>query len=300
MRAWSSFLLLIALSAFADYPAIRSQVTAIQVTPRVYYVQVQPGVASAANEGYNSNAGFVVTGEGVVVIDALGTPALGKALREAIRKVTAQPVKRVILTHYHADHFYGLEPFKEEGAGVWAQRAALEYLDSGEAQRRLAQAAQEPRGPDHEPVGEERLVVVLLVEEVGVDVVAAAHHLAADDGPAALVGPEVRGAGHDEEQQRGASEQDPGAFEGIEQGAGGPWAGRSARVVGHHFCGICISALALRSPVTSSIVRRPNWRFTRPPSALVGAKGTSFENQFVIVLLRPSGYASTVVTRVQS
>jgi len=128
-------------AAAADYPPIKAKVVPIQVTPRVFYVQGEPGIASAANEGFNSNAGFVVTDDGVVVIDALGTPALGNALLQAIRRVTPKPVKRVILTHYHADHFYGLEPLKAAGADVWAHRAALEYLESGEAQRRLQQRA---------------------------------------------------------------------------------------------------------------------------------------------------------------
>jgi len=135
-------LLLAALASHAaDYPPIKAKVTPIEVTPRVYYVQGQPGVASTANEGFNSNAGFVVTDEGVVVIDALGTPALGNALLEAIRVITPKPVRRVIVTHYHADHFYGLEPLKKAGAEVWAHRAALEYLDGGEAERRLQQRA---------------------------------------------------------------------------------------------------------------------------------------------------------------
>jgi glyoxylase-like metal-dependent hydrolase (beta-lactamase superfamily II) len=126
-----------------EYPSLQSRVAAIAVTPRVYFVQGQPGIASAANEGFNSNAGFVVTEEGVVVIDALGSPALGNALLNAIRRVTSKPVRRVILTHYHADHFYGLEPLKEAGAEVWAHRAALEYLDGGEAERRREQRARD-------------------------------------------------------------------------------------------------------------------------------------------------------------
>lgn len=127
----------------AGYPPIKSVVAPIKVTERVYYVQGQPGVASAANEGYNSNAGFVVTGEGVVVIDALGTPALGAALREAIGRVTREPIRRVILTHYHADHFYGLAPLKAAGADVWAHKAGREYLESGEAERRREQRARD-------------------------------------------------------------------------------------------------------------------------------------------------------------
>ena len=131
------------LAAAEDYPPIHSRVVATQVTPRVFFVQGGTGVASAANEGFNSNAGFVVTGAGVVVVDALGTPALGKALREAIASVTKEPIRRVILTHYHADHFYGLKPLKDAGAEVWAHEAAREYLDGGEAERRREQRSRD-------------------------------------------------------------------------------------------------------------------------------------------------------------
>ena len=131
------------LAVAVDPVALKSKVTPIEVTPRVYYVQGQPGVASAANEGYNSNAGFVVTNDGVVIIDALGTPALGVALVKAIRRVTPKPIRRVIVTHYHADHFYGLEPLKRAGAEVWAQSLAKEYLDGGEGARRLEQRARD-------------------------------------------------------------------------------------------------------------------------------------------------------------
>ena len=136
-------LILAANAGAADYPALKSSVTPIAVTPRVYYVQGLPGVASAANEGFNSNAGFVVTDGGVVVIDALGTPALGAALLKSIRAITPKPIRRVIVTHYHADHFYGLEPLKAAGAEVWAQSLAKEYLDSGEGVRRLEQRARD-------------------------------------------------------------------------------------------------------------------------------------------------------------
>jgi glyoxylase-like metal-dependent hydrolase (beta-lactamase superfamily II) len=48
-------------------------------------------------------------------------------------------VKRVIVSHYHADHFYGLAAFKDAGAEIWAQRRAQAYLTSGQASDRLAQ-----------------------------------------------------------------------------------------------------------------------------------------------------------------
>jgi glyoxylase-like metal-dependent hydrolase (beta-lactamase superfamily II) len=124
-----------------SFAAFGLELQPIQVKPHVYYVQGRPGVASAANEGFNSNAGFVITDAGVVVIDALGTPALGRALVRVIHTITPKPIKRVVVTHYHADHFYGLKAFKDAGADIWAHRAALEYFDSGEAQRRLDQRA---------------------------------------------------------------------------------------------------------------------------------------------------------------
>jgi glyoxylase-like metal-dependent hydrolase (beta-lactamase superfamily II) len=113
----------------------------------VYYIIGLSGVPDAVNEGHTSNAGFVVTEEGVVVFDALGTPALGYRMLQHIREVTDRPVRYVVISHYHADHIYGLQAFKEHGDApkVLAQRGALGYVggtaaSQGEdAERRLAQ-----------------------------------------------------------------------------------------------------------------------------------------------------------------
>jgi glyoxylase-like metal-dependent hydrolase (beta-lactamase superfamily II) len=103
--------------------------TPIRVSDRLYYVEGLPGVASPRNQGFNSNAGFVVTADGVVVVDALGTEPLGRALVAAIRQVTPKPIRRVVVTHYHADHFYGLGPLKDAGADIWAHQLGRAYLE---------------------------------------------------------------------------------------------------------------------------------------------------------------------------
>lgn len=131
------------LAAAMPEAGLHAKIEPQQVSPHAWFVQGGTGVASSANEGFNSNAGFVVTDDGVVVVDALGTPALGEALLAAIRRVTPRPVRRLVLTHYHADHFYGAGTFKAAGAEVWAQQAAREYLTSGEAERRREQRAQD-------------------------------------------------------------------------------------------------------------------------------------------------------------
>lgn len=111
----------------------------IRISPHVYYVQGEAGMASQANKGFMSNAGIVVTGNGVLVFDALGTPALGEALVRAIRGITAQPIRRVIVSHYHADHFYGLQALKAAGAEVWANRRGKATLESDDTRKRYEQ-----------------------------------------------------------------------------------------------------------------------------------------------------------------
>ena len=115
------------------------ELTPQRISEHVWFFQGATGVASAANKGFMSNAGFVVTGDGVVVFDALGTPALGRAMVAAIGKITGEPIRRVIASHYHADHIYGLQALKAAGAEIWAHRKAEIYLASDLATSRLAQ-----------------------------------------------------------------------------------------------------------------------------------------------------------------
>ncbi len=113
--------------------------TPIRASERVYYVQGTGGMATAANAAFNSNAAFVVTDDGVVVFDALGTPALGAQLKQAIATVTRQPVRLVIVSHYHADHFYGLQSLTGPGVEIWAHEKARTTLESESTRSRLDQ-----------------------------------------------------------------------------------------------------------------------------------------------------------------
>ncbi|WP_026278558.1 MULTISPECIES: MBL fold metallo-hydrolase [unclassified Thioalkalivibrio] len=98
------------------------------------------GIPDPDNEGHTSNAGFVVTDEGVVVYDALGTPPLGFEMIRRIKEVTEQPIKYVIAGHYHADHIYGLQAFADHtDAKIIGQSRAKDYLDSPGAAARLEQ-----------------------------------------------------------------------------------------------------------------------------------------------------------------
>lgn len=138
--AWLAAAALLVPSAHA---APDVALTPKRISEHCWFFQGDTGVASAANKGFMSNAGFVVTTDGVVVFDALGTPVLGEAMIVAIRKITTQPIRRVVVSHYHADHIYGLQAFKAIGAKIWAQRKAQDYIASSVSAERLAQRRQE-------------------------------------------------------------------------------------------------------------------------------------------------------------
>jgi glyoxylase-like metal-dependent hydrolase (beta-lactamase superfamily II) len=135
----ASFALCCGGMARAEEPALR----ATQVADRVWFVQGAAALGSPANRNFISNAGFIVTDDGVVVVDALGSPALAAELLAEIRRVTPQPVRYVVVTHYHADHIYGLQAFKAAGATVLAHSTGREYLTSDTAQKRLEASRQE-------------------------------------------------------------------------------------------------------------------------------------------------------------
>jgi glyoxylase-like metal-dependent hydrolase (beta-lactamase superfamily II) len=136
-RALLLSLALVAPCAMAQSPPQAPAMTPQQVSPSAWFVQGLSALGSPANQNFISNAAFVVTPAGVVVIDALGSPALAQRLMAEIRKVTPQPVTHVILTHYHADHIYGLQVFKAAGAKVIAHGGARDYLASDTARLRL-------------------------------------------------------------------------------------------------------------------------------------------------------------------
>jgi glyoxylase-like metal-dependent hydrolase (beta-lactamase superfamily II) len=144
LTAWLMAALVSAMPAGAVEPvADKPFMQARQVVPSIYYVQGLSEMGSSANQNFISNAGFVVTPAGVVVVDALGSPELARRLMAQIRKVTSKPIHTVVVTHYHADHIYGLQVFKEAGARIVAHEAAREYLTSETAQLRLQSSRQE-------------------------------------------------------------------------------------------------------------------------------------------------------------
>lgn len=120
------------------YPPLEIEMEAKKLAEHTYQIQGKAGIATD-NGGFISNAGFVVTDAGVVVVDCLGSPPLAVEMLKRIRKVTDQPIKKVIITHYHADHLYGAQVFKELGAEIIAPIGSYKYINAESTPLRLAE-----------------------------------------------------------------------------------------------------------------------------------------------------------------
>jgi glyoxylase-like metal-dependent hydrolase (beta-lactamase superfamily II)/dienelactone hydrolase len=123
-----------ALSGEALYNSDKAPQSALYDLPR----EVVPGVWSAigataprtyANSGHNNNLSFVVTGDGVVVVNAGDNYLLAKALHEEIRKITDQPVKYVVLENGQGHAMLGSGYWKEQGATIIAHEDAAHEIE---------------------------------------------------------------------------------------------------------------------------------------------------------------------------
>ena len=121
MRAISLFAsLFIGLSAHAADLVL----TPVPVAPDTYAVIGDLGGQTYENEGLNNNLGFVVTDDGVLVINTGPTARVAKALHAAIRKLTDKPVKWVVNVNSQNHYWHGNGYFKALGATIVAHKEA--------------------------------------------------------------------------------------------------------------------------------------------------------------------------------
>lgn len=97
-----------------------------------YFLAVDPEPAPS-NFGFFSNPAFVVTSEGVVVVDTGGSVQIGEMLIRQIKTVTNKPVVAIFNTHIHGDHWLGNHAFVEAypDVKIYAHPKVNEHVKNG-------------------------------------------------------------------------------------------------------------------------------------------------------------------------
>ncbi|MEZ5453655.1 MAG: quinoprotein relay system zinc metallohydrolase 1 [Thiothrix sp.] len=82
-----------------------------EVAPKTYVLEGKIEDFSRKNGGFIVNTGYIVTDDGVVVIDSGPSKRFGEQQRTLIEQSTGKQVTRLYLTHHHPDHFLGNQAY---------------------------------------------------------------------------------------------------------------------------------------------------------------------------------------------
>ncbi len=82
--------------------------------------------------GEDSNTTFIITTEGVIIIDTRPTPTEARKVLKEIRKLTDLPIVYTINTHYHGDHTFGNQVFKSSKSIIAHKNVRDTLIKSGQ------------------------------------------------------------------------------------------------------------------------------------------------------------------------
>jgi glyoxylase-like metal-dependent hydrolase (beta-lactamase superfamily II) len=115
---------------------------------RITFADLGGGAYAYTAEG-DPNSGVVVGNDGVMVLDTQATPVMAKDVIERIRGVTAQPIRYVVLTHYHAVRVLGASAYgapqivaSQDTRDLIAERGAQDFKSEVERFPRLFQSVE--------------------------------------------------------------------------------------------------------------------------------------------------------------
>jgi glyoxylase-like metal-dependent hydrolase (beta-lactamase superfamily II) len=90
-----------------------------------YVIHGPQGVPSVENQSFMNNPAWVVTADGVVVIDPGSSVQAGRMVMAQLKKTTKKPVTHVFNTHVHGDHWLGNQAVLE----VWPKATIIGHPD---------------------------------------------------------------------------------------------------------------------------------------------------------------------------
>jgi len=109
-----------------QYPQSELYSKPVEVIPHVFSAIGATAPPTYENSGHNNNLSFIVTDEGVVVINGGASARLAAALHEEIKKVTDQPVVLVINENGQGHAMLGNSYWRDQGVDILAHVDAVE------------------------------------------------------------------------------------------------------------------------------------------------------------------------------
>ena len=115
-----------------QYPGSALYQKPVEFIPQVWSAIGATAPPTYENSGHNNNLSFIITGDGVVVVNGGAAYVLAKALHEEIRAITDQPVKLVINENGQGHAMLGNSYWAELGVPIVAHvDAAHEFEEYG-------------------------------------------------------------------------------------------------------------------------------------------------------------------------
>ncbi len=102
-----------------------------QIAPGTWVIEGEVADFSRANGCNIINTGFIVTGDGVVVINTGPSRLYGEQQRRAIERITREPVRRVIALNLHPDYFFGHQAWADKPTQALAGSVAGMQAEGG-------------------------------------------------------------------------------------------------------------------------------------------------------------------------
>jgi glyoxylase-like metal-dependent hydrolase (beta-lactamase superfamily II) len=90
-----------------------------------YVIHGPQGVPSVENQSFMNNPAWVITADGVVLIDPGSSVQVGRMVVAQLRKTTTKPVTHVFNTHVHGDHWLGNQAVLE----AWPKATIIGHPD---------------------------------------------------------------------------------------------------------------------------------------------------------------------------
>lgn len=106
----------------------------VEVIPHVFSAIGATAPPTYENAGHNNNLSFIVTGDGVVVVNSGASWKLAEALHTEIKTVTDQPVRLVIVENGQGHAMLGNGYWAAQGVPILAHDEAAEEFADGAAQ----------------------------------------------------------------------------------------------------------------------------------------------------------------------